>query len=97
MVTWRIFTVVEKKSKKKGNSGLSSKKMDNRENSFVDEPIPKTAHQVGKESGKITDRQLNASVNMKMKGRFTKTGAEWKAADELARSLYDTMKPQLLE
>ena len=28
-------------------------------------------------------------------GGFTHTGAEWKSADELARQLYDTMKPQL--
>ncbi len=26
---------------------------------------------------------------------FTQTGAEWKATDELVRSLYDTMKPQV--
>jgi len=33
----------------KENSGLSSKKMGSRENSFVGEPIPKTAHRMGKE------------------------------------------------
>ena len=63
MVTQRILTVVEKKSKKKRKPGLSSKKMGSRENSFVDEPIPKTAHQVGKESGKLSP---NASLRIFM-------------------------------
>lgn len=60
--------------------------------------------------GLVIDRQLNAAVNIYLKmeglphnigwfdenvvGGFTQTGAEWKATDELARSLYDTMKPQ---
>jgi putative transposase len=64
-----------------------------------------------KNCGLIIDRQLNASVNiyLKMEGlphdigwfdenvvsRFTQTGAEWKETDELVRSLYDTMKPQV--
>ena len=61
MVIRRIFTVVE--TKKKGNSGLSSKKMGSRENSFVDEPVPKTAHGVVKESGKLS---CNASLRMFM-------------------------------
>ena len=29
-------------------------------------------------------------------GGFTQTGAEWKATDELARSLYDMMKPKVM-
>jgi len=37
--------------------------MSSRENPFVDEPIPKTAHQVGKESGKLS---RNASLRMFM-------------------------------
>ncbi len=64
-----------------------------------------------KNCGLIIDRQMNASVNiyLKMEGLphdigwfdenimngFTQTGAEWKATDELVRSLYDTMKPQV--
>ena len=64
-----------------------------------------------KRCGLTIDRQLNASVNIYLKmeglphdrgwfdenvvGGFTQTGAEWKAADELARLLYDMMKPQL--
>ena len=37
--------------------------MGSRENPFVDESIPKTAHQVGKESGKLS---RNASLRMFM-------------------------------
>jgi len=64
-----------------------------------------------KRCGLTINKQLNAPVNVYLKmeslphdvrwfdehvvGGFTQTGAEWKAADELARSLYDTMKPQL--
>lgn len=61
--------------------------------------------------GLVTDRQMNAAVNiyLKMEGLphdigwfdenvvsgFTQTGAKWKETDELVRSLYDTMKPQV--
>ncbi len=47
-----------------------------------------------KNCGLIIDRQMNASDENIMNG-FTQTGAEWKATDELVRSLYDTMKPQV--
>ena len=45
--------------KEKGNSGLSSKKMGSRENSFGDEPIPKAIHRVVKESGKRNASHLH--------------------------------------
>jgi len=64
-----------------------------------------------KNCGLIIDRQMNAAVNIYLKmeglphdigwfddnivGGFTQTGAKWKGTDELVRSLYDTMKPQV--
>jgi len=33
--------------------------------------------------------------NENVVGGFTQTGAEWTGTDELVRSLYDTMKPQV--
>jgi len=40
-------------------------------------------------------RSMKGREQIEGKGGFTLTGAEWKETDELARSLYDTMKPQV--
>jgi len=64
-----------------------------------------------KKCGLRIDRQLNAAINIYLKmgglpqtirwfdakvlGRFTSTGVKRKGSNELARSLYDVMKPQL--
>jgi len=64
-----------------------------------------------KNCGLRIDRQLNAAINIYLKmgglphttrwfdanvlGRFTSTGVKRKDSNELARSLYDVMKPQL--